>query len=236
MASHEVIATKIVYNIGTLPIWLSAIGTLAAVIFAIYRDTFLQWLNRPKLDAIVNNAPPDCHKMSVMIQTNKGYLGHVDGYYFRIKIINHGKTKADNVEVYAHSLEKEQNDGNYSTISNFLPLNLNWTHFETPILPAISPGMDRHCNLGVIFPPGNRADLNMQDLPDAGNDTIFSLALSIYPTTLSHLIKKGKYRLHLKIAASNSAPVSKIIEIEMDGAWADIESEMLNKHIRLCFK
>jgi hypothetical protein len=61
-----------------------------------------------------------------------------------------------------------------------------------------------------------------EDNPQLGipaDKTIFSFDLEVKPFTMSHLIPQGKYHLALQIAAANTEPVKKTLEITLTGNW-----------------
>jgi hypothetical protein len=143
-----------VLNNSAYAAWATAFATLFLAIVAIFQDKIRTWIKRPNLNAEIICAPPDCHYIkynSVNIQTNQPMI--IDSYFFRMRIINNGNSKANNVEVYAYKLEKKQIDNNYKEITWFLPLNLTWTHFGIPFIPAISPKMEKHCDLFLSLKP-----------------------------------------------------------------------------------
>ena len=96
---------------------------------------------------------------------------------------------------------------------------------------GISPEMGKHCDLGHINHPSKRPLLG-EDLPGLRQtSTVLALDLEVSPNTLSHLIPPGEYRLEIKLAATNSKPVIKIIEMDIKGNWYDNENEMFSKGI-----
>jgi hypothetical protein len=237
MIIKETIAMfKEVINNSSFAAWATAFATFILAIVAIFQDKIRARIKRPELNAEINCSPPDCHKTKykIMISDNRSYRS-ADSYFFRMRIINNGNEKAENVEVYAYKLERKSND-KYKELKWFLPLNLGWTHYGTPFIEAISPKMEKHCDLGVVINPQSRKDFEKQNLDSYdSNKTILSLSVLIYPNTLSHLLKEGDYRLYLKIASSNTEPIDKILRIVLDGYWSDNEEEMLRDHIKLSF-
>jgi len=93
--------------------------------------------------------------------------------------------------------------------------------------------MEKHCDIGHIIDPTQRANLPMEDDPSIGvpGQTLLSFNFTVRPFTMSHLIPPGKYRLSLLIGASNTKPVKKTIEINVTGDWYSDEAEMLRDGI-----
>ncbi len=216
-----------------LAAYLTAFGTLALAFVAAFQDKIRAWLFHPQLTASISVAPPDCHK-TILNLANAGVVyAKIDCYYFRLRIKNSGNQRAELVEVFASELLRQQADGSFLKVETFLPMNLLWTHIARPFFDAISPGMEKHCDLGSIIKPTDRFKLGATEIPiDSKSDTpILSLALEVKPTSKSHLINPGKYKLVLLIGAANAKPVSKTIEINLTGCWYDDESRMLREGI-----
>jgi hypothetical protein len=215
--------------------WLIAIGTIALAIIAIFQDKIRSWLMRPKLDVLIVVSPPDCHKTTLASVTQDGRVtGKADCYYFRIRVKNSGNQRAELVEVFAAELLKQQADGSFKKMESFLPMNLFWTHIKRPFFDAISPGMEKHCDLGHVIEPAKRAMFGREDNPKLdipADKTIFSFDLVVQPNTMSHLIPQGKYRLALQIAAANTEPIKKTLEITLTGNWYDDETRMFSDGI-----
>jgi hypothetical protein len=186
---------------------LTAVGTLAAVAVALFGESFWRWWRRPGLSAAVRPGPPDCHKTPIRVE---GVVEHA--YYFRLWIENNGRGPAEQVQVFVSRLLRRDADGEFRQVSEFLPMYLRWTHVDELSVPRIQPGMGRHCELGRVlerWPVG------------------FELLLEVAPLTGRHVLPSGTYRLELRIAAANAAPVSAVFELAFDGVWRDDEADML---------
>jgi len=180
-----------------------AIGTIALALVAAFQDIIRAWVMRPKLDASITMAPPDCHKTKMK---SRGALGWVeaDCYYFRIRVRNSGNRRAEQVEILAKELIKQQRDGSLTKLTWFLPMSLSWSHVQRPLLDGISPEMEKHCDLGHIIKPDLRSKFALEDHTQLGvtsSKTIFSFDLEVKPFTMSHLIPPGKYRLVLLVGS-----------------------------------
>ncbi len=210
--------------------WLIAIGTISLAVIAAFQDKIRGWIMRPKLDIVLDARPPDCHKTWLKSASQSI---QVECYYFRLRVKNSGNHRAELVEVFATGLEKQQADDSFSEVESFLPLNLRWSHISKTFVDAISPGMEKHCDIGHIIDPAQRATLHMEDDPSLGvpDKTLLSFDFVVKPYTMSHLIPPGKYRLSLLIGASNTKPVKKTIEINVTGDWYSNEAEMLREGI-----
>jgi hypothetical protein len=86
--------------------------------------------------------------------------------------------------------------------------------------------MGKHCALGHIVDPQFRKDLG-EDLPSVpAEKTILALDLEFLPSSRSHLVPPGTYRLELRVAAANSTPVTRILELTTTGEWFQNEDQM----------
>lgn len=150
-------------------------------------------------------------------------------------IENSGRATAHQVQVFASKLFRRAANGSFKEDSRFLPMNLLWAHDDKVYAEGISPKMGKHCNLGRIIKPSERAEVG-DDLPEvAATNTIFALFLEVKPSSSSHLLAPETYRLELKIAAANTPPVTKLLEITHTGKWFDNPEEMFRNGIGLKF-
>jgi hypothetical protein len=92
--------------------------------------------------------------------------------------------------------------------------------------------MGKHCDLGRIMDPEKRADFaGIEDF--AKGKCLFELAVEFPSATTSHLLQAGVYRLELKIAAGNVAPIDKTVELTVTDQWFDEEELMFRDGIGL---
>lgn len=228
--------------------WLSAIGTLLAVVAALFIAIFQDWLrsifSRPRLEVSISLNPPYCHKIvkyftyPPLAPDNQLYSKQfqADCYYFRLRIKNNGEVRAEHVEVYAAELTKQVADGSFQLVETFTPMNLIWSNIGKAYLPAISPKMEKLCDLGHIIDPDKRKMVfedNNPDLNASPSETTFSFDVELISSTLGHVIEPGRYRLKLITGAANSKPIEKTLEINLTGKWFDDERKMLAEGISI---
>lgn len=231
-----------------IPDWLSAIGTLLAVLAALFIAIFQDWLrtifSRPRLEVSISLNPPYCHKVvkyftyPPMSPDNPlyGKQYQADCYYFRLRIKNNGDVRAEHVEVYAAKLTKQVADGSFQLVESFTPMNLVWSNIRKAYLPAISPKMEKLCDLGHIIDPEKRKmdfEDNNPNLNVSPSETTFSFDVELISSTLGHVIEPGRYRLKLITGAANSKPIEKTLEINLTGKWYDDERKMLAEGISI---
>jgi hypothetical protein len=211
--------------------WLVAIGTLALAFIAVFQDQIRSWQFRPKLSMSIQCVPPDCHKTKFSSEST-----HVSAncYYFNFRVRNNGNRRAEYVEAYVSVLEKQQADGKFSQIANFLPTNLLWGQTGKPIFNAISPSMEKICNLGYIVDPSAikfmpiayNPSLNISD-----GQATFCFEVEIKSNTKSYIIGPGNYRMKIIIGSANTQPITRTIEINVTGDWYEDEQKMLKEGI-----
>ncbi len=224
--------------------WINAITAIViavVAIIAIFQDKIRGWLLRPVLHISISMTPPDCHKIKSWIplpagrenSTNPVHL-EADVYYFRLRIDNSGNQKAESVEVMAIQLLRQMADGSFKPVETFLPMNLVWSHTHEMFFPAISPGTFKHCDLAHVVNPQQRALFELEDdtWPNISREqTILGFDTIVRPVTKNNLVGPGKYRLSLIVAAANSKPITKKLEITLTGHWYDDEQKMLEEGI-----
>ena len=225
---------------GNIVQWVAVGATLLAVIAALFKEEFVRILRHPSLD-VAAIEPPHCHKLPVsyVVQRTAPTYVTTRGYFFRLWVQNNGNSKADQVQVFASKLWRQAADGGFREDLTFLPMNLLWSHYpeESRVVYAdgISPEMGKHCDLGFIFKPTERIELG-HDLPDVPSEsTIFSLALEVKPSSNSHLLGPGVYRLELRIAAANCPPITRVLEINHTGKYYGNSDEMFRSGIGFKF-
>src|SRR5712692_2938378 len=208
-------------EVGTLAQWAAAGATFLAVLVALFKDEILRSLRRPKLTVSIALQPPDCQKttLSYTVQRTTLISGSAECFYLRLWIENTGHTRAERVQVFAAKLFRRNADGTFKQLESFLPMNLRWSHGQqgSPEIFAegISPGMGKHCDLGRVTDPAHHANLGEELLNVGGDECILALDLEVLPNTKSHLVPPGLYRLQLRVAAANCAPVEKMIELNI---------------------
>jgi hypothetical protein len=219
---------------GSFAQWVAAGATFLAVLVALFKAEITQWWRRPKVSARINLSPPDCAKtyLDYVVQKTALTVGRADCYYLRVWIENLGKTRAEQVQVYASKLWKRAADGSFASVESFLPMNLKWAHGPPPpkgpeiFADGISPTMGKHCDLAHVVDPSHRANVghDLDGVP--GDQTILALDLEVEPNTLTHLIAPGTYRLQLRIAGGNCSPITKTLELTLTGRWFADQSQM----------
>src|SRR5437867_7687994 len=152
---------------GNVAQWAGAGATFLAVLVALFREPLIRWWRCPILEITGVMGPPHSHKipMQYVVQslTSLAYA-NAQSFYFRLWIENSGKTRAEQVQVFAASLSRRAADGSFENEANFLPMNLQWSHNREIYAQGISPRMGKHCDLGHVVEPSRKAECG-DDLP-----------------------------------------------------------------------
>jgi hypothetical protein len=210
--------------------WAAAAVTFLAVIVALFRNELRALWRRPRMSLQASLAPPDCHKTEVRVTdlTGRVIVGPSPCYYLRVWVENVGNLRAEQVQVFVSRLLRRHADGNFREEPQFLPMNLKWSHTGEVFAPGLSPKMGKHCDVAhVVHPSGTATVGHALSAVQAGN-TVACLNLEVPPSTRSHLLSPGAYRLELRIAASNMLPLVRMIELTHTGVWFDDETRMFS--------
>ena len=156
-------------------------------------------------------------------------------YYFRLRVSNKGRRKAESVEAIARELKRRHADGRtFSRVNSCLPMNLRWSHTREVFLPAISPKTYKHCDLAHVVDPAERKHfpLEQKTWPNVEPDsTILSFDTTVQPYIKTHLVQPGTYWLQIVVAAANAEPIHRTLEITLKGDWFKEEQNMLAQGI-----
>ena len=185
---------------------LGALATFAVAVIAVFQHGIWHLVRHPILVPSCRAQRPQCQLVDM--QAKPGVWQTV--CYCRIQVTNTGKAAAEQLEIYLKRLERQE-AGGYVPINDFLPMNLVWTHIGSPILPALSPGFPRYCDLGFAAPVDGRRIL-------FGDERlVFQLTTEFpYARCNQHLLP-GRYKLHLLIAQEmfdQSSELSRSIYLE----------------------
>ena len=219
---------------GNVAQWFAGAVTFGAVVVALFKDSVARRYRRPKLEISIRPEPPDCAKNFLSYEVQRTAYTYVTAtvFYLRLWVVNHGRGRAEKVQVYAANLSRKAADGSFRRVESFLPMNLRWSHGPPPPLgpeifaDGISAGMGRHCDLAHVVDPKSTAEVG-ESRPDVevGIPTL-ALDLEVAPNSRNHVVAPGTYRLDLRIAASNCAPIARTVEIAVTGKWFDEEARM----------
>src|SRR5262249_10338866 len=126
---------------GNVSSWVAAVVMSLEALDALCKEEMMKRGPPRVLDLTLRVKPTGCYKTELRylrpgpgdnVQIpgfgNKGHVANC--YYFRFWVDNHGKTRAERVQVFATKLHRLGADGKFVEDKHFLPLNLRWSHSE----------------------------------------------------------------------------------------------------------
>ena len=176
----------------------AAVGTLAAVLVALWGDWFRSVLAAPKLRIALRDAEGE------LTVRNDG----LSVRYYHLRVWNSRRwAPATNVTVYIRLLEDRGPDGNWRRTMASGPIPLTW-QFGPSTIPFI--GQERLCDLGRVV-QGQDFRITTQFLPNN------------FPGVLN---TAGQLRARFVAVADNGDSPPVTIEFGWDGIWVDGAREM----------
>ncbi len=211
-----------------------AIFTGGLLLYVVFGDWLTGRYRCPDFDMTITLEPPHCHKTIARVTRIENgeevSSGYAETYYYRIQVFNNGDAPAENVEVFASSLEKfDDESGRFSYVPSYKPSHLRWSTIhehgldKAMYFPRINPGgieVANHCDLVEIFP----------DIDSRGrmSDNVAArLCIAMKSISPYHILDSGIYRISITVGASNASPKSKEFEINHSGKYYYDEVEML---------
>jgi len=207
-----IVILLIVSSLNNNAVWiwaaLSAIGTLSLAFLVVYKDI----LSQPIIDVEFEQAEPFC-RAAVTPITATGPQGQTapttDGYWIRIKVINGGKTAANNCE--GRLVEIQLGDG--SLFQPFDPVVLHWVGRRDFNRININSQDYEYLDVFYTLNGCDEAIINCEEssshspLPPRGIDT---------------RLPPAPYFIKISISSENAKSISKDYLVEWNGIWNEI--------------
>jgi hypothetical protein len=203
-----------------------------AVLVALFKDEFLRHWRRPKLTTRMDSKPPDCILVPTDItfngMTKMSSQGSV--YWLRLWIENTGIGRAEQVQVFAAKLFKEDVNGKFAPRQDFLPMNLrsaNAIDFNKPEIfaPVLSRHFGKHCDLCSISDPSNPRNSGEE------GKCVGTLQVEADPTDNRNRLSPANYVLEIRVGAANADPVTTYVQIDIKGPWSPDRETMFQEHL-----
>jgi len=217
---------EIAYDLGSIPIWVTAIGTVFLAFVAALKEEISYWLKKPKLEIFGKYEPP-YYEIKDPIVFTKSLTRR--SAFINIGIKNKSRRPAKNVQVFISGLNDKE-----SILKNFGLLNLKRAFVQSgipndaatlPILFKDVPIVWRLCTL-------LKEDIS-KSTSGINNNTLQFITYSSTPEGLRDL-KTGTYYVKITATCENSKkPVSRCFKIKYDSEtyWDDCKS--LNSAFRI---
>jgi hypothetical protein len=193
-------------------------------------------LYAPKLKLLFELDPPFCHKT----QWKAAGVDPEPVYYFRLRIINNGKSTAKKCEVVLENLWIYDNEVP-KRIQNFSPVNLTWVTGTGERLQYIDINPERgyFCDIGHISSIHYQRRIELYKFIDADgypvcrrNDLRFMLELlQSFNAQSNYLCPKIKYILEIGLHSGNAHYKNGFLEICFSGKWEDDQDLMFREEM-----
>ena len=141
---------------GTVWSALEAIGTLSAVVVALFGDRIAGWLWQPKLQVTLNNP---AGTRTWLESEGKNAL------YFHLRVENTRAVKAENVTVMVTRVEQGSERDGFECVFRDVPVPLAWP-FHEPRERDVYGHMPELCDLGRLVQGGEGFYLSAKHLPN----------------------------------------------------------------------
>ena len=179
----------------------AALGTLAAVVVALWGDWFRSVLAAPKLGIALRDPAGELTVQNDGIKVR----------YYHLRVWNSRRwAPATNVTVYIRLLEDLGPDRNWRRAMASGPIPLVW-QFGPSTIPFI--GQERFCDLARIV-----------------QDQDFRITTQFLPNNFAgRLLTAGQLRAQFVALANNAESPPVTIEFSWDGSWVDGAEEMAGR-------
>ena len=209
---------------GTWGEWAGAIGTLLAVLFALYHQWLIPRSLKPRL-SLGLHLVDDCGRLII-----RGQPLH----YFRLRVENLGSCSARGVLIRVRSIIRLE-EGSRSLVEGFLPFDLDWNQGgQSRVDISAGKELGELCDLARI-PRDTSSQLYPEAATKAANDqrqrSQWPLALES-ATKFSdpfELLWRGDYEIRLLLAAENHASLAYLLRVKWDGVWRESFAETVGK-------
>lgn len=199
---------------------LAAIATLGAVIWAVYHQGILTWLERPLLQIMpFELEPPLFQKTSEFHPTTSQRVG--SGFYVNVELRNTGETIAKSCQPVVTAMGKF--DANkWQKQENWIPLNLVWDLDELSQQVDGKPTEERdlvphkpyYFNLGCVSTTDPHA---------------FRLLVTFALSAQQTRFLRGQYCFEITVFAERAKPSTKYFHVKWAGECTDSFEEVKTK-------
>jgi len=182
-----------------------AIGTISAVLYALFRDLVVTPRRRPRLELRFDRTGND----QVIVGTERG----VDAAYVRLRVANQpGRDTADDVVVLVTEVLSV---GDAETRPIGLPLA--WSGSAPPLtVGSVHPGSERHVDLMHVDLPAAEFD-SAEGRPERMD---CRLDLASTPPGGRGVLEPGSFEISIEVRARNADAIRYGIRVSWDGKWS----------------
>lgn len=200
---------------------LAAVAFLAPYVIEVWKHKY----HSAKLNFKFSHTPPYSH-----ITQMRGIGVNFPIYYFRFKVVNHGRIQAEQCEVVLERIWKRNSAGKLKEFIGFSPVALKWSSPQMVGNPTIQPGRELFCNIGCIYQPDYEPESVYRSISEEEKaQRKFFLELSEKYFAQWDCLIPGKYQIEVTVYSKNAVKNSRRFNIAWSGAWKEKEAEMLDE-------
>jgi hypothetical protein len=202
---------------------ISALGSIVVVIWAIFQQGIMRWMDRPILSIPPYKQEPPYFRPATQFigeGTSQKVLGK--GYYVNVEIINKGKTLARFTQPHLTALWTYSKEKEWNKTENWIPLGLEWVLDEIKRQATGRPTEERN------LVPSRPYRFNLFNLSTSHRDGIM-LRTVFYPSAQPTMFGPGKYCFEITVTAERCNPVKKYFWVDWKGGCAEDFEEVQQK-------
>jgi hypothetical protein len=188
-----------------------AIGTIGAVLYALFRDLVITPRRRPKLELRFDRSGND--------QVIVGTAGGFEAAYVRLRVANRqGRDTADDVVVMVTEFRRLADSAMPTAETKPVGLPLTWWGSTPPLAVAsVHPGSERHVDLlHVDWPARDEIEIARQ----WSGSVPLRLDLASKPADDRGTLASGTYEVAVEVRARNADAIRYVIPVSWDGKWS----------------
>jgi hypothetical protein len=198
--------TRSKYDIDWKTVWaaLGALGTLLAVLFAIYHQEIRRWIDSPVLEFEWFEPNPPHLSEQIALSYEQDGAKPYNGFFIAINLINTGNMVASDVQPMLMKVGFKDKDGNWK-LKKWIPIPLQWALYD-PFRPLRSE-RDLVTRRPYLFYVGSFSSRRPGKL---------LITYFIAPIQLSETIEPGEHCLEISASSSSAKNVTKYIYVKFE--------------------
>lgn len=185
----------------TLPNWLSAIGTVGAVLVALFHKQYRNWRNRPKLDITCGKGTPYIEEFEYNIDSST----KEKEIRIRLRVDNTGKYTADHCMVNVDGYYKKRDKDESFVKTDLTPVQIR--DYRNNSLSYVVPKLVYYLDLAVI----RKADEMSRS--DDGNKSKQFYKLFLLADRATLRLGKGIFIIPVKLFCPRIESIVKYVKI-----------------------
>jgi hypothetical protein len=187
-----------------------AVGTVGAVVYALFRDLIVTPRRRPQLDLRFDRSGND--------QVVVGTPGGSAAASVRLRVTNRkGRDTADDVVVVVTEMRRRADAENSIAETRPIGLPLTWSGSDPPLsVASVHPGSERHVDLlHVDWPAGDEMEIARR----WSEATSLQLDLASKPAGGLASLDPGAHEIVLEVRSRNADAIGYVVGVFWDGKW-----------------